>query len=370
MGVIAMIYLLKGSDDYTKNRELEKLIKENTDEDFAVFDLEETFGENVTYDRVINGASIVPVGTKKRVFAVRFAQKIPREDQKIIADNIDSIDSEGVLIFHTPAPLVKDGKVSAGSEVIPELEKAIKKSKNGEVKDFSLVTKKKDISAKVIPFAAKLFADGGKKINPSALNLFVERVGTNFVLLDTEAKKVLSYALDEPVITDRIIEEVTSATPEEKIFDFLDAVISRQAVRAVSLIDDLFSEGNDPRAAAMKILTLLRGQVTQLWQSLILIKLKPGETGRIINASFVQSGIKKEDIEEKYLKYFPGSSLLLKAGWQQAKLLRAAKKSSFMSLAKWIFYLEEADSSLKNYDGGGEEPLDTIKMLTYKMVRS
>ena len=365
-----MIYLLSGSDDYSKNMELEKLIKENLDEDFAVFDLEETFGENVTYDRVINGASIVPVGTKKRIFVVRFAHKIPREDQKIIADNIDRISKDGLLIFHTPAPLIKDGKVSAGSCVIPELEKAIKKSKNGKVIDFAIYTKKKDISEKVMPFASELFSQAGKKITPSALALFVERVGTNFVLLNTEAQKVLCYAMDAPAITDDIIRNVTSATQEEKIFDFLDYVTGKQTQKAMAGIENLFTEGNDLRAVSLKLITLLRSQVTQMWQALILIKLKPKETGKIINTSFVQNGIKKEDIEEENMKYFPGASLLSKAGWQQAKILRVASKTNFMSLAKWIFYLEEADASLKNYEGDGEEPIDVIKMLTYKMVRS
>lgn len=364
-----MIYLLKGSDDYSKSKELEKLIRENTDEDFAVFDLEETFGENVTYDRVINGASIVPVGSRKRVFLVRFAHKIPKEDQKIIAQNIDRINKDGVLIFHTPAPLVKDGKVSPGSEVIPELEKAVKKSKNGEVKDFSLVTKKKDIASKVIPFAAKLFTDRGKKITPSAVSLFVDRVGTNYVLLDTEAEKVLAYALDEPQITDDIIKKVTSPTSEEKIFDFLDYVANRQTAKAVKGAEDLFTEGNDPRAVSLKTVTLLRSQVTQIWQGIILIKLKPSETGKMLVSSFVANGIKKEDIDEKDQKYFPGNSLLSKAGWQQAKILRIAKKTTFLNLAKWIFYLEEADSALKNYEGSSEEPLDVMKMLAYKISR-
>lgn len=365
-----MVYLLKGSDDYLKNKELEKLIKDNIDEDFAVFDLEETFGENVTYDRVINGASIVPMGSKKRVFVVRFAHKIPKEDQKIIGENIDRINKDGLLIFHTPAPLIKDGKPVGGSEVTSDLEKAIKKSKNGEIKDFSLITKKKDIAAKVIPFASKLFEEGGKKIQPSALNLFVDRVGTNFVLLNTEAQKVLAYSMNEPVITDEIIKNVTSATPEEKIFEFLDNVTGRQVAKAFAGVEDLFTDGNDQRAVALKTVTLLRSQVTQIWQALILIKIKPAETNRIINASFVQNGIKKEDVEEMYLKYFPGNSILSKAGWQQAKILRIGKKSSFLSLAKWIFYLEEADGNLKNYEGSSLEPMDVIKMLTYKMVRS
>ncbi len=358
---------MKGSDDYTKNKELEKLINDNVDEDFAVFDLEECFGENVTYDRVINGASIVPCGTKKRVFVVRFAHKIPKEDQKIIANNLDNVSKDALLIFHTPAPLIKDGKVSAGSEVISELEKAIKKQ--GKVLDFAVYTKKRDIATKVIPFATKLFTDEGKKISSSAVQLFVDRVGTDFVLLNTEAQKVLAYAMDTPTITDEMIKNVTSATVEEKVFDFLDLVTGKNAARAIAGVDGLFTDGNDPRATALKVITLLRGQVGQIWQGLILFRIGHPLLNDLLYKSFVTEAIKKEDIDEKYQKYFGTGSLLSKAPWQQAKILKVAKNSSFMTMAKWILYLEEADANLKNYDGEGGEPEDIIKMLIYKLVR-
>ena len=358
---------MKGSDDYTKNKELEKLIKENVDPDFDVFDLEECFGENVTYDRVINGASILPIGSKKRVFVVRFAHKIPKEDQKIIANNLGSVHEDALLIFQTPAPLVKDGKISAGSEVISELEKAIKK--HGKVLDFTILTKKKDIDAKVIPFATKLFTDAGKKISPASVRLFVDRVGTDYVLLNTEAQKLLSYALDEPVITDDMIRNVTSATVEEKIFEFLDLVTDKKVVLAVSGVDNLFVDGNDPRATALKVITLLRGQVTQIWQGLILLKIGHPLINTLLYQNYVTQGIKKDDIDSEYHKYFPGVSLLSKAAWQQAKILKIAKKSSFLAMSKWILYLEEADANLKNYDGDGGEPEDIIKMLIYKLVR-
>ena len=358
---------MKGSDDYNKNKELEKLINDNVDEDFAVFDLEECFGENVTYDRVINGASIVPCGTKKRVFVVRFAHKIPKEDQKIIANNLHNVSKDALLIFHTPAPLVKDGKISAGSEVISDLEKAIKKY--GKVLDFAVLTKKKDIDAKVIPFATKLFTDEGKKIAPSVVQLFVDRVGTDFVLLNTEAQKVLCYAMDETVITEDMIRNVTSATVEEKIFEFLDLVTDKNVIRAVKGVDNLFVDGNDPRATAIKVITLLRAQVTQIWQGLILLKIGHPQINTLLYQKFANLGIKKDDIAPEYHKYFPGTSLLSKAPWQQSKVLKIAKKSSFLSMAKWILYLEEADSNLKNYDGDGGEPEDIIKMLIYKLVR-
>ncbi|MBQ7256999.1 MAG: hypothetical protein IJS60_04835 [Abditibacteriota bacterium] len=365
-----MIYLMKGSDDYTKNKELEKLIKENVDEDFDVFDLEECFGDNVTYDRVINGASIVPCGTKKRVFVVRFAHKIPKEDQKIIANNLENVSKDALLIFHTPAPLIKDGKISAGSEVISELEKAIKK--HGKILDFAVLTKKTDITNKVIPFVTKLFTDQGKKISPSCVELFVERVGADFVLLNTEAQKVLCYAMDESYITEDMIRNVTSATVEEKIFEFLDLVTDKNVIRAVKGVDNLFVDGNDPRATALKVITLLRSQVTQIWQGLILIKIGHPLVNTFISQKFLKAGtpgIKKEDIASEYHKYFPGASLLSKAPWQQSKVLKIAKKSSFLSMAKWILYLEEADANLKNYDGDSGEPEDIIKMLIYKLVR-
>ena len=362
---MASVYLFKGSDDYTKNKELEKLVSDNLDADFSDFDMQEVFGDTVTCDKVLTGASISPFGSKKRVVLVRFAQKISKEEQRIISNNLHQVPDSGLLIFQTPAPEVKDGKIVSGYEVTPELQKSI--NKIGEVRDFSLITRKKDIAEKVVPFVIDLFEKAQKKISRETASIFVTRVGTDFVLLNTESQKVISYALNDEVITSDMVYNITSATPEEKIFEFLEYVCNKQASKAIFTVEDLYTDGNDPQVTSMKIISLLGGQVRQIWQGIILLQMKLAAVSQVLSGG--QVSVKKDNIEEKYLKYFTGNSILTKAAWQQSKLLKLAKNNSFKTLAYWISCLEEADAKLKGYDSNPEDPIDIIKLLVYKMVR-
>lgn len=363
---ISPVYLFRGKDDYSKQKEMDAFIAGLTDDNFRDFDFEELSGETATSHKVLTGVSIHPWGSKKKIVLIKYAHKMSREEQRLLGNNLSQIPNSGCLILYTPAPELKDGKPMASYEIAPDLLSAIKKI--GTVKSFEPFTKKRDIADKVIPFAQTLFKDAGKSIDYNAISLFVSRVGTDFTLLATEACKVINYAGSETKITSAMINNVTSLTPDEKVFEFLENVCNRQASKAVSMVEDLFTDGNDPSVTTMKLIALLSGQIRQIWQARILIEKFPDLTLPLINGS--RQSVKREDIDEETASCFPKNSILSKEAWMQTKFLKMAQSNSYTALSKWIIHLEYADASIKGYNYLNEEPVDIVKLLVYNMVRS
>ena len=361
---IQRVYLFKGRDDYKKNREIEDLISSLIDEPLRDFDLEEHYGDNVSSDKLLTGVSIPAFSSLKKVVYVKFAHKINKEEQRLLAQNLEQIPSGGCLILSTPAPELKDGKPVSSFEVSDTLSKAI--GKYGKIKNFDPITKKREIEEKVVPFVINIFSEEGKVIDKGVASLFVSRVGSNFTLLATEANKVMSYAGEEKRITASMVNDVTTLTPDEKIFQFLELVCNKNSAKAVSAIEDLYTDGNDPNVTSMRIISMLSSHIRLMWQARILFENKIPEA--LALNQYAKTPVRKEHIPDNIIKYFGKNSLITKESWQQAKFMTLARSNDFKSLAKWFVALEEADSYLKGFDFTNEEPINIIKTLVYKML--
>src|ERR1035438_8772323 len=96
-------YLLKGDDELKKHQSLEEILKPLISPDFADFDLEEMEGDSASSDRVISGLNVPPFGSSQRVVLVRYANKMPEEEQQKLATKLPSAPASGCLIMVNPA---------------------------------------------------------------------------------------------------------------------------------------------------------------------------------------------------------------------------------------------------------------------------
>ncbi|MBR4748077.1 MAG: DNA polymerase III subunit delta [Abditibacteriota bacterium] len=350
------IYLFQGRDDYSKTKAVEELLREVTDPDFELFDRDEMTGDSATASRIITGAGILPLGSPKRTVLVRYAHKMPAAEQAELARNLYMVPESGCIILWIPAPDMKDGKPAPGFELSAGLSKAIEKEKG--IRKFEPVTRKKDIQEQVEPFVRERFREQGKEIGREALELLIRRVGTDYTLLASETDKLCAYALDQKTVTPDDVRQCTSETPEERVFEFLDALLGREGKKAVAMAEGLFIEGNEPQATALKLLSLLSGQLRLLWQARILTEQHP-DGGR--------KPVSKEDLGD-LAEYFPPGSLVTRASWQQTKLLNMARKTTFAALRRWIGIVADTDLALKGAEDTDEEPEAIIKTMVLRMV--
>jgi len=348
-------YLLKGDDEYRKQAGLRELLDVLVSPDFVDFDLEQVEGDTATCQRVMAGVNIPPFSSGQRVVLVKYANKMSRDEQKKLADRLSSIPSSACLVMVNPAPEKDRGKPKKGSEVIGDLSRAIRKV--GQVREFG-GERGSRASELAVPFIKQCLAAAGKTMDGSTLELFRRRVGNDFAVIDTEIRKVIDYSGQTDRITAEMVENVTSETPEEKIFKTVDAIGARNAGAAVRNLKELFDCGNDPRADAPSALSSIARSFRLVWQMKAL-----QEAG----VRSVTRGAIPDNVKEMLPKDPNILDVLARQSWQEAKLAQQARAFSYDMLVDAFAAIEEADLRLKAIVPGPDDPQAILELLILRL---
>jgi DNA polymerase III subunit delta len=349
-------YLLKGDDDYKKNIALEDLLKSLVNPDFADFDFEQIDPAAATCDRIISALNVPPFASDKRVVLIRFANQIKDDEQKLLSPKLAKVPESACLILVNPATEKVDGKAKKGSEVIGDLSKAIRSI--GVVTEYG-AGKKKELTPGAIDFIKKEFAKTNLKVDMPAVNLLTQRVGTDFSILNTEIQKIIAYCgSTEAKVTVDIISNITTETPEEKIFKLLDAAAEKKQGLAIKFLNELFLHTDDPKAEAPKMLS----NISRLFRQIYQVKIIVSDGLRLSSINSLP-----DEIAAKLPRTGNIVDLLKRQSWQADKLARLANAFTYEELARCFELVEEADLSLKGLSSGPEEPELIMQLLIIKL---
>lgn len=349
-------YLLRGDDDYKKNKDLDALLASLINPDFADFDFEQIDPASTSCDKIISALNIPPFASDKRVVLIKCANQIGREQQEILATKLSNTPESACLILVNPAPEKVDGRAKKGSEIIGDLSKAVRSI--GVVKEYG-GGKKAGLDIEAREFVKEEFDQLKLKIDMSAINLLVQRVGNDFSILNTEIKKITAYCgTTDKIITANIIANVTTETPEEKIFKLLDAAAARKQALSVKYLDEMFLHTSDPRAESPKILS----NIATLFRRIFQVKVLLSEGIRLSSIASLP-----DNVASKLPKTGNIVDFLKKQAWQGEKLARLAHAFTFAELARCFELVEEADLSLKGQSNGPEDPELIMQLLIIKL---
>ena len=347
-------YLLRGDDDYQKNEGLQKLLSELVSGDFGDFDFEQMDGDTATSDRIMSGVCIPPFGSVRRVVLIKHAQRMDEGQQIKLAPNLQKIPASGCLIMTTPAPDKADGRIKKGSEVVGELSRAVRKV--GKVNEYG-GGKQKERDAAAKEFAKSLFAEGSRKIDAAALELFIRRVGNDFSTVNSESRKLIDYSADTGKITQESVVAVTSEAPEDRIFTLIDATAEKNQALAMELLDDIFQVGADPNAEAPRTLAMIARQFRYLQQTRLIL-----DSGK--------RTLKKDSLPDSIIDLLPSSEnvtdLVNRQYWQEGKLLKQAGKLVEKDIIAAFEALSRCDLRLKGA-GGVDDPRMAMELLVCEL---
>ena len=94
-----------------------------------------------------------------------------------------------------------------------------------KVKDLGHIAEmKRQDSAQLARWAATILAQNGRKITPSTMNLFLERVGDDMENIRMELEKLISYTMGSEVVTAEDVKVITTVQITNKIFDMVAAI--------------------------------------------------------------------------------------------------------------------------------------------------
>jgi len=100
----------------------------------------------------------------------------------------------------------------------------------------------------------------GKTIEPDALALFMERVGSNLWALSNQLQQLISFVGSEPTILREHVETVSHNVREEALYELTGAVTSGDCARALALLSRLLDQGYH----ALQILAALTNEIRRL----------------------------------------------------------------------------------------------------------
>jgi DNA polymerase-3 subunit delta len=346
-GEVERVYAYYGADDARKRAAVERLAAELIDPDVRDFDLETLYGPGLTAERLILASGVAPLASKRRLLVVTQANGIDRAEQEIMTKRLDRVPESACVVFLTSAPEMKEGKPKRGSELHPELMKAVRKV--GKAIEFPHM---KDPAAAL--FVRELLKEAGKAIRPSVAAAAVRRSGTDSGVLATEAAKLASYVGERDTVTDEDVEEVTSQTAEGKIFALMDAVGTKDAAQALRHLRPLLEGGGDVQREALRVLGMLARHLRQLWQARVLL-----DAGCKVTAP--------GKVPEHVQAVLPRDSILEAEGWRLAKLDAQAKNFTIGDLVRGFERIAAADLAIKGIQGDISDPATALEVLVIEL---
>lgn len=175
----------------------------------------------------------------------------------VIVRGVDKLDAAGIeaLVAYAKDPAPYTCLVLVATKVAKNsrLYKAV--AATGGVYEYA-APKRREYGSEVV----KLFRDRGKRISLQAADALVETVGRDLRRLDAEADKIAAYAGEAEEVTLADIGAVASAGATTSVFEFLDAVGSRDVGRALRLLRGLLDDGE----SAMGVHAMLARHVRAL----------------------------------------------------------------------------------------------------------
>src|SRR5262245_17289268 len=281
------IYVLLGDEDFLKRRVLAALVPPligEADADLAVTTYP---GDKAEFSTVRNELDTIPFLSERRVLVIDQADPFVTRNRSALEKYAAAPSANAVLIL--------DVKSWPGNT---KLAKAIPDSATLECrapKPFKL------------PQWCAEWAETqyGKKLGRSAAPRLVELVGAHMGVLDQELCKLANAIGDRHSIELKDVDELVGRSREANVFKIMDSVGDGKPVAALSILEELFEEGEEPIA----ILGALGSQLRQLARVARLYR-----QNQDVEAAMTEAGVhaywqEKRDSVRKQLKHLGASRL-------------------------------------------------------------
>lgn len=233
------VYLLFGEESFLKQSYKKKLKEAIAGDDTMNYNYFE--GKGLDLNELISLADTMPFFSEKRLILVEDSGFFKSAADALI-EYIPNMPDTTCLIFV--------------EEAVDKRGRLFKKVKElGHAAEM-----KRQDSAQLSRWAAAILAQNGRKITTATMNLFLERTGDDMENIRMELEKLISYTMGHEVVTSEDVEAITTVQVTNKIFDMVNAIVTRKTRLAMDLYEDLLTLKEPP----MRILFLIARQFNQL----------------------------------------------------------------------------------------------------------
>ena len=226
-GEYKRVYLLFGEEKYMIREYTQKLRDAVCDKATEMLNLS-IFEGRAEIDGIIKACDTLPFMSEKRLVIVKDSKLFEqgrKDDSEKMKDYIPSLPESTILLFAEE----KADKRSA-------LYKAVNKNgvccELGFLKDSELIK--------------WVIAKSEKRIKGAQAEYLIRNVGTSMEALEGEIDKLLSYSSDGAEITNAVIDEICTKSPETNIFEMVEAIGRKQSAKALEIYHNMLRMKQSP----------------------------------------------------------------------------------------------------------------------------
>lgn len=248
-----MIYLLYGLEEYLLKKEVKKIIEKEKIEDINISYYSMN---NYKLEVIIDDFQTYSFFSDKKLVVVEdsfvFTSKKGDIEQKIelLDKYLNNYNPDTIIIF-----TVIDEKLDSRKKLFKIINKV------GHIIECN---SPKDLK----PIVKEMFLN--YNISPKALELFIDRVGKNLGILNSEANKIMIYKDNDLNITEEDILNLTSKIiVEEDLFKLVDYIIKKDKKEALIYYNGLLKLEMEP----FKIIVTLANKIRLIYQTKELFRL-------------------------------------------------------------------------------------------------
>jgi DNA polymerase-3 subunit delta len=229
-GEIAPVYFLHGLEDLEKDEAVKSLIDRAIDPASRAFNLDILVGSELDVSDAINRASAFPMMGPRRVVVIKRVEDVAEASARAFIPLIENATTGIVLIFTA-------NKVDGRRKFFATLKK------NAVSIEFKIPYDNE------LPGWIRSRAMGmGLELEDEALHLLALTIGGKPREIANELEKLDIHLGDRRKVTSEDIAWVIGASRDASVFDFTDAVGSRNLGTSLTLLQTLIEQGDSPVA--------------------------------------------------------------------------------------------------------------------------
>lgn len=244
-GRVKRAYLLYGQERYLIRQYRDKLIHAISSKDDTM-NFSSYEGEAVNQKEIIDLAETLPFFADRRLILI--------EDSGLFKKNGDDLAEYLPQAPESTYFVFVEDEIDKRSKLFKAIAKA-----GGAAIEFG--TQTEEVLYRWIGHRLK---KEGLAITQNAYQLFISKTGTDMENIDKELEKLICYCMDKDTIEVADVEAITTEQTQNKVFEMVDAIASRQKKNALDLYYDLLAL----REASMRIMYL----ITRQFHILLIVK--------------------------------------------------------------------------------------------------
>ena len=223
------IFLLCGDELFLKNYGKTELLSKISPDSMPEFNIFSFDGKKYDLVSVKESIDALPVFTDSKlllfnnsgIFQLTGKDAATKEYREFWEEIIDKIPPEVYIVFD-------EIKIDKRSALYKKL------NKRNSVIEFDYLSEEKMIS-----WTIGLFKTMGKIISPTDARYLIEITQDGMTSVKREAEKISAYTQGKTSVTRQDINDITVPVVENRVFDMVDALLSKKPHEALSMLNDL-----------------------------------------------------------------------------------------------------------------------------------